>query len=477
MAIDLPVTMSAPAPTHARKRRRLSPAISLSVSLSLTTAGAAHGAAPSPNADAVVENFLPMNRTSALEIRVAQLQGYLAQIARPVPPNVRINNMGNFCGAFTFYDAASLPRPTWLTLTEIPRDRSVETFARLALDCQQDFVHDNGDQGENGAFRAAWALDFLYFNRLADTTGHSVADVLAFRDGLNELYVATVLLRELGRSDAVRAGVYVEHAPDFLDAKGLSRADVLRRFAGLLSAFSPQEQPVLDDFIQLLDLRQDYLAPFGRATLNMMDSPDDLRVLSAFFAYENHLRLHPELLAEPHGGWHRLMKITGNDARQAVRVLGLLASVHLIVFRDLVPALGQRGLLTPTVARAFYEASLSYFLVNELDERAAKNGPNDHSLVYHFFFPDHYETGNWKWYHWYNNAYSGCELRRKGYPKAAIVGAIGSIGLLYEGMELNMAIPWRETMKLDPRVNPIVEGFDDVRINQDGAAYGAEICH
>ena len=106
----------------------------------LAREGTASASGPSRNADAVVENFLPMNSTAA-----------------PIPPNARINNMGNFCGAFTFYDAASLPRPTWLTLTEIPRERSVETFARLALECQQDFVHD-GDQGENGAFRAAWAL-------------------------------------------------------------------------------------------------------------------------------------------------------------------------------------------------------------------------------------------------------------------------------------------------------------------------------
>jgi hypothetical protein len=209
----------------------------------------------------------------------------------------------------------------------------------------------------------------------------------------------------------------------------------------------------------------------------MIRDPEDLRVLAEFYKYEQHLRIHPELLKERHGGWHRLMAIVHGDAPRAIRTLGLLASVHLIVFRDLVPALARRGMLTPDVARAFYEASLSYFLVNEIDERSALNGKDEHSLTYHFFFPDNYETDNWKWYHWYNNAYSACELRRKGYPKPAIVGAIGTVAFLYEGTELNMAIPWRETMKLDPRANPIVEGFADVRINQEGAAYGADVCH
>jgi hypothetical protein len=426
-------------------------------------------AAPeSPNVSAEVENFLPMDSPEALHMRADQLRKYLGERAAKADPKFRLEKMAAFCGPFTFYDAASLPRPMWLALDQMPRDHSIETLSRLVLDCGNE---------HNGAFRAAWALDFLYFNRIADTTGYSVADVLSFRNALNELYVASVLEEELRLSDSVRAGAYIERTPDFLDSKAMSRTDLLRRLGGAVSAFSPQEQPVLDDFIQLLDLRQDYLAPFGRETLKMMKSPEDLRVLAEFYKYENHLRSHPELLKEPHGGWHRLMALVHGDAPRAIRTLGLLATVHLIVFRDLVPALAQRGQLSPEIARAFYEAALSYFMVNEFDERSARNGNDDHSLVYHFFFPDNYETENWKWYHWYNNAYSGCELRRKGYPKAAIVGAIGSVAFLYEGTELNMAIPWRETMKLDPRVNPIVEGFEDVRINREGAAYGADICH
>jgi hypothetical protein len=428
----------------------------------------AHAKPESPNVSTEVENFLPMDSPEAIHVRKEQLTAYLTQRAANADANFHIKNTGVFCGPFDFYDAASLPRPTWLMLSEMPRAKTVETLSRLVLDCGKE---------QNGAFRAAWALDFLYFNRLADTTGYSVADVLAFRNALNEYYVASVLEEELGISTAVQHGVHVEHAPDFLDAKPMSKTDLLRRLGGAASAFSPQEQPVLNDFISLLDLRQDYLAPFGHETLKMIRSPEDLRVLAEFYKYEQHLRIHPELLKERHGGWHRLMAIVHGDAPRAIRTLGLLASVHLIVFRDLVPALARRGMLTPEVARAFYEASLSYFLVNEFDERSALNGRDDHSLTYHFFFPDNYETDNWKWYHWYNNAYSACELRRKGYPKPAIVGAIGTVAFLYEGTELNMAMPWRETMKLDPRANPIVEGFADVRINQEGAAYGADVCH
>ncbi len=425
----------------------------------------------SPNAMAKVPAYLARTTPGRLAVRQRQLEDFVSAVARTVPRTHHLRDPGLFCDRFHDFDMQRFTYSLWGELLAIPRRELLGQFARFVEAC---------GFSPDAAKRAGFVIDYLYWNRLADTTGYEVAEVLEVRDAFYELYINRLVRDHLVTDTSVRAAGGPDPRTfrgDFLDASPMSRIRWFRAIGSALKAFSPNERRILGVMIDLVDFREGHLTPFGGELVRILASPDDLRVVSETHDYLQHVRAHPELLAERHGGWHRLMRVTRGRPEQAMRVFGVLAALLYIPLEDLAPALAARGQLDPSTAQALHDGSLSYYLMNELDERAAvPSARSAASLEYHFFYPDGFTTADWKWYHFYNNAHIGCVLRRAGYPDDAIAGAARLLAVLYEGTTLNLAIPARHRLGLDPRATPIVESSEDVQLNVAGARYGVAIC-
>jgi len=448
-----------------RRLWRASAALALGVGL---LGAPAPAQAASANAEAVVPTYMPQRTQQDLAMRLAQLEAYVDQLAQGVGATFPLQDLRAFCTPFRDLEMPQMTDPLWRELSRIPRRQLIAQLARFVRACEY---------SRGAGNRAGFLLDYLYWNRLADTTGYEVAQVLVVRDVFYEIYVNQLTQVHVHTNDLARKQKGSPRPEDFLDAPPMARINWFRSFADFINSFSPNERRVFNVMIELVDFREGYLTPFGAAIQKILENPDDVRVVEQFYAYLMYVRSHPALLAERHGGWHKLMALTGGSPSQAMRIFGVIASLVSMPLEEVAPALAFRGRLEPHIVQALHDGAMAYYVMNTLDEWAARPSPKSQvSLDYHFFYPDTFETTNWKWYHYYNQAWVGCELRRRGYPAEAIVASARLMATFYEGTTLNLAIPSRRTLSVDPRATPIVESNEDVVLNAQGARYGVEVC-
>jgi hypothetical protein len=411
--------------------------------------------------------YLAPNSRTNLEVRLGQLRSYVDLLSQTSKLDIKLSDPDAFCRPFANFDIQRTTHKLWGELSRIPRRELIAHFARYVARC---------GYSAGAGKRAGFFIDLLYWNRLEDTLGYTTTDVLLARDVFYEVYINQALQLQLRRNEEARQ-VRGLVGNDFLDAAPMARVDLFKSAGDLLSAFSPNQRRVFNVMLELVDFREGYLTPFGPALLRILSSPDDRRVVTEFYAYMHYARVHRELLAEPHGGYHRLLRATHGDQEQAMRIYGVLGALLYMPIEDLAPALATRARLTPEVTEALYEGSMAYYLINELDELAARPDASDRAAVrYHFFYPDGFETPNWKWYHFYNQAYVGCELHKRHFPDEAIVAGARLMAVLYEGTTLNLAIPSRGTLSVEPRAVPILESAEDVVLNAEGAGFGVRMC-
>ena len=376
---------------------------------------------------------------------------------------------GRFCGIFADFDMQRTTFAMWADFSKVPMRQLIPLLARYVRGC---------DLSGGAAKRAGYLLDLLYWNRLEDLTGEDPARFTMVRDGFYELHIA-----RLTEAALQRAALYTLAPPppgaalqgDFLDANPMRRVTLLRAVPDVVSAFSPDERRSFSRMVELVDFREGHLTPFGSSLTAMLDSPDDLQFLQNAYDWMLEVRARPELLRERHGGWHALMRMTNGDAVTVSRVFGVLGALLYLPLQELAPALAARGKLSEPFARAMYQGAMAYYLANEIDELSARIDEHG-ERVYHYMYPDGYETRNWKQYHFFGNAYLGCDAARLGLPDAAIAGAARVLGAAYEGVTLSLVIVARHTLDVEPRAAAIVEAGEDVRINGEGALYGARIC-
>ena len=424
--------------------------------------------AGSPNVEAVVPRYMPQSTSQDLSMRLAQLEAWVDRVAGTVPSTFPLKDPRAFCTPFRDLEMPKMTAPLWSELSAIPRRQLIGQLARFVRFCEY---------SRGAGNRAGFLLDYLYWNRLADTTGYEVAQVLLARDVFYEIYVNQLSHVNVTTNEAARRDKGAPRPEDFLDAPPMARINWFRSFADFVNSFSPNERRVFNVMLELVDFREGYLTPFGASIQKILESRDDVRVVEEFYAYLTYVRAHPALLGERHGGWHKLMALTGNVPAQAMRIFGVIASLVSMPLEEVAPALAFRGRLEPHLVQALHDGAMAYFVMNTLDEWAARpSKASTASLDYHFFYPDSFETTNWKWYHFYNQAWVGCELQRRGYPSEAIVASARLMATFYEGTTLNLAIPSRRTLSVDPRATPIVESNEDVNLNAQGARYGVEVC-
>lgn len=413
---------------------------------------------------------------SELASTAREHQAWVSQQARTIPADNAFLDLKGFCDKFSASEAMGIWKHVDAAARRhLPRGREslIEGLAALVKKCG------NGGQA---ALRAAFLLDYLYWNRLADLTGLEVADALAARDRFYELYHLATSSKIQRRNElALAASAAADGAcvleKDYFNTGPISGAGALRAFGKLVNAFDGRGRQVIDAVTDTLDLHAGSSALlYGRDILEILDDPADLAAMNGIHEYLAELRAHPRLLGERHGGWKRILKICGGDRTRVVRLLGVLASMRYWPLDQIGAGLARRGKLSEEKLRALYQGSMAYFYLNQLDERSALDGRDESSLEYHFFYPPGYSTSNWKIYHYYGNAHLGCELVKKGFSvKEARYGA-SRLALAYEAATLNLAGPSKLAIDVDPRVEPILEGYDDVGINTEGAEFGAKLC-
>jgi hypothetical protein len=427
---------------------------------------------PSANAAAKVPRFLPQSSEENLGRRLGELAAYLRTLeaTRRVAhePYYFTPHAGRFCGPFEDFDMQRTTFAMWSDWQRVDKRDLLPLFARYIREC---------DYAEGAAKRAGYLLDTLYWNRLLDTTGYETRDMLTVRDAFYEIYINRLTAKSLAKNRQALAEPQElqKRWEDFLAAPKMARIDYFRLITEAFNALSPNERRVMNVMIELIDFREGFLTPFGNSLMKVLARPEDVALVRSFYDYLVYARYHRELLKERHGGWHRLMALSHGNPEQVVRVFGVMSALLYIPLEELAPSLAARGVFDAEKAEAMHNGSMAYYLMNELDEAAAEQVDNE-TLAYHFFLPDGYVSSNWKFYHYFNNAYIGCELKKRGYPRSAILASARLLGTIYEGTTLNLAIPARYTLSVDPRITPIIESSEDVQLNADGAAFGAQIC-
>jgi hypothetical protein len=379
----------------------------------------------------------------------------------------------------------------WRTLQSdliphLPRGREslLSAFGAMARTC-----HFTRESIRN----AALLIDWLYWYQQADTLGIEVADALDFRDFLYEGAVVTQaarLLRENQESIQENVRSQTTTAPgqnpnirtgtdchDFLNATAPLTSRIMQTVGDIATLLDSEQRAAVHAVSDELNMRGDSFIIFGRDILTSLENREDLQFLNQLFselqAWSGPRRRE---LGVAHGGWRRLLELAGGNRQRVMRVLGTLTSQRDWPLDNIGSALARRGQLTCEKLRALEQGSIAYYRLNALDERAAVTSEDGSSLSYHFFYPPEYSTRNWKIYHWFANGHLGCNLRRRGLSPRAISFGARRLAQAYEYASLTLTGPTWEAMGIDPRVRPMLEGFDDVEINTEGAEYGARLC-
>ncbi|MEC9443103.1 MAG: hypothetical protein VYE40_18555 [Myxococcota bacterium] len=325
-------------------------------------------------------------------------------------------------------------------------------------------------------YRAAFLLEYMYWNRMIDRTGMEVADALKYRDHFYELEFL-----EIAR-DKIAWARGLDHRPprtsgNFFEAPEMSLAFFLKLFGNVTTSFPPRRRRAYMAMIETINLRKGSQLMFGHDIATMLERPEDLELMSRYYAYLLKVEQQRKLQGVEHGGWHTLVKMAGGDRARAVRVITLLASLRGWVLEELSDALIAKNKLTPEMLRAFYSGANTYFIMHRINERSAKNGDDPYTLRYHFFHPPNFESTDWKAYHWYANAHLGCRLSQKGMDRRSATLATRRLAQAYEALTLNLAIPTKRAMGEEPRARAIIEGWEDVDMNAAGGNYGWKICN
>jgi hypothetical protein len=335
----------------------------------------------------------------------------------------------------------------------------------------------------DAAYRnSAFLIDYLYWNRMADLTGYEVADTLMFRDVFYEIYI-TAATRDLAATqlktlELLKKGTIPPPSKkDFLTSGPMSESGVLKAIGMAITVLDPENQAAVEGITRQLNLRESSVVIFGNDILSSLQSPEDLRYMRDIYAYLITLQQDPRGLGVAHGGWKKLVALAHGDIERVIHVVGLLASMRFWELNEIGGALAARGALEPAQLVAMHDGAMAYFLLNQLDERSALDSEDGHSIDYQFFYPDSYTTKNWKIYHWFSNAHMGCQMRKQGFSPRQIRFGASSLAKAYEYLTLNLAYPSRAYMNVDPRAIPEIEGYEDVRINTEGAVYGSELCN
>lgn len=420
-------------------------------------------------ADAPQEQEVRLLRDEDYAARARHLERWLTTFASRRPHSWSPENPHAFCTPFLDFDMQRTAHGWWRELERVPRGRLLESLVGHVVRCG--FT-------KGATKRAGFLIDYLYWNELAGTLGHELGAALTVRDALYEHYAATLARDILAVQLEVSQGRVPSTARgDFFDAPPMSRIRVYRRLGQALTALSFDQRRVFNAVVDTVDFREGYLLPFGHRIRSLVDDPRDRAFAASVYRYLLHVRRHPELLAEPHGGYRALVARAGGDEARVFRVLGVLSSLLYLPLQEFAPALAHRGVLSAPALEAVHDGTVAYYLINELDERAALPDEHDRrSVRHHFFYPPGYTTESWKWYHFFNNAHLACEFVRRRLPREAIVGGLTFLGMLYEGTTLNLTLPSRRTLSLEPRAHAMVESLDDVRTNRDGAEYGVTTC-
>lgn len=410
-------------------------------------------------------SYLPMDSAANLQTRFGQLSSYVDSMAgAALGAPFALRDKDAYCTEFAVFDMLRKTDELWPLVKQIPRTSLLQAMANMIRAC---------GYSEGATRRSGYLLDYLYWNRLADTTGYEVADVLLARNVFYELFFNRRAARLLVEAEAAND----THPPDIFDAPPMTRVRPFHAVGSFPLVVTPAALRAFDQLVKTVDFREGHLLPFRGALMGVLRDDADLDLLFSFYDYLLALRAQPQQLAERHGGWHALMRLSNGDSARVFRVLGVLSSLLYLPIDELGPALAARKLLTPARLRALHAAGMVYYLVNELDERAGRVLPNTpHEVTFDFFYPDTYSSTNWKWYHYFNNAYLGCELTHQGYAPLNVRAAAKTLAGIYEGITIHLAIPSRKTIGLDTRVSPVLEAMDDITINEDGAVFGAEAC-
>lgn len=331
------------------------------------------------------------------------------------------------------------------------------------------------DYTRGALYRAAFMLEYMYWNRMLDRVGMEVAEALRYRDYFYNLKFIDIAREKIARARGEDDSPMRTRA-DFFEAPKMGLAFFLRAFGLVTTSFPPRRRRTFMAMIDILDIRRGSKIMFGSDLIAMLDAPEDLELAARYFEYMLELEAHPERLGVPHGGWYKLMELTGGDRARGLRVITLLSSLRGWVLEDLADALIKKGRLTPTQLRAFYSGANTYFMLHRFDELFALDGKDAYTLRYHFFYPPDYEASNWKAYHWFANAHLGCRLARRGMDRRSVKISTRRLAQVYEAITLNLAIPTKRAIGEEPRARAIVEGWEDIILNEEGGDYGWGVC-
>jgi len=419
------------------------------------------------------------SRLADRDQRVAQMAGSLAAGERKVIADLVKGDLKSWCTdasparALTYWKA--LEKKLTPRLSE-GRGEWTAAFAELSQAC--------GSSPES--FRnAAFAIDWMYWNRQADTLGVEVADALDIRDFFYEGWVSwysrQLVSRQIGASQT-QSGQSGEPCAaaadrDFLSAGPMREADFLRVLGVVLNVLDRGGRETVRAVAEELDLRDGSIVIYGQDLLELLESPKDLEFLNAVSqeleAWSGPRRSE---LGRLHGGWARLLELADGDQARVIRVLGVLASMRYWPLEEVGTALARRGQLTCEKLKALEQGAMAYFRLNALDERAALTPSDQKGVIYHYFYPPEYSTRDWKIYHWFGNGHLGCKLALRGADDRLVKYGARSLAQAYEFATLNLGGPSRKAMGLDPRVRPLLEGWEDIDINTEGAIYGGRAC-
>ena len=316
-----------------------------------------------------------------LDARERDIRAELAELRLPEAQRVRylarldLDELG-FCEGFERVDVLgsthfiSTSVPTFETLWAASRPRKHGTRPRFVSELVTLVEHCEYSRG--ALYRAAFMLEYMYWNRMLDRVGMEVAQALRYRDHFYGLKFIDIAREKMA------SALGQDHPPlrsegDFLDAPRMGLDPLLRIVGNVTTSFPPRRRRAFMAMVDILNVRRGSKLMFGNDLIALLDRPAELEIISRFYEFLLELEERPEL-GGPHAGWNKLMELTGGDRERGLRVITLMASLRDWVLEELSDALLTKDRLTPRRLRAFYSGANVYFMLHRFDELFAHDG-------------------------------------------------------------------------------------------------------
>jgi hypothetical protein len=235
----------------------------------------------------------------------------------------------------------------------------------------------------------------------------------------------------------------------------------------IISKFPGQLGKAIRDTLNLLGIEDLTASIFANHSLERLTTDPKLRARIILLHSILKDQLNSPNKKTKRNLWAIAKSISAN-AGEAMELLGVFCTQHRTLIKTIMPRTESREAQLPLVEPLIRCAS-NFFLIVENNEvsKNAKQG-------YRFAYPKGYNSHNWKFYHFWSEAYVAWSLLQKGYSQRVVKTVCHNLARGYESYTLPKNIKY--AIKSKSSIIPMIADLrDDIKAHIKGTNFAIKI--